>query len=113
MDTGVAEPSPARHGVCKNTQPPRRLPSPVTERARDLRSWARSFDFVRVAHFARPSCLGDAARAHNRAADEYFCDRDFVAIIAQWRGGFERGFGRARRGVAIELRPYEHLFRFW
>src|SRR6266446_8481558 len=31
-----AAPSPARHGGCKNTQPPRRLPSPATQRARDL-----------------------------------------------------------------------------
>src|SRR6266849_990230 len=31
-----AAPSPARHGGCKNTQPPRRLPSPATKRARDL-----------------------------------------------------------------------------
>src|SRR6266852_2534926 len=47
-----AAPSPARHGGCKNTQPPRRLPSPATKRARDLGSCPRSFDFVRVAHFA-------------------------------------------------------------
>src|SRR5713101_3658177 len=33
-----AIPSPARHGGCKNTQPPRRSPSPATKRARDLRS---------------------------------------------------------------------------
>jgi hypothetical protein len=31
-----AAPSPARHGGCKRTQPPRRLPSPATKRARDL-----------------------------------------------------------------------------
>src|SRR5712692_1324535 len=33
-----AAPSPARHGGCKKkSQPPRRLPSPTTERARDLK----------------------------------------------------------------------------
>src|ERR1700732_1685606 len=71
-----AAPSPARHGDCKNTQSPRRLPSPATKRARDLRSCPRSFDFVRVAHFARDG--------GQRRSGRQVCDHFYEQLLTQY-----------------------------
>src|SRR5437899_5843459 len=100
-------PSPARHGGCKKTrQPPRRLPSPATERARDLQKEAvpypapASEGSSRKAKQVHPLCF--LARDLNKALKQrrplYFASglsaRDAITLsstCADLRKAFEDG----------------------